>query len=183
MEPALSIRKSQPGPSGASLQTPSNLGNKRTPGRSAYAQYAKTSRRHRERIKRDPTSYGRGIGGKEFIGFVCSCYGWVARGQFPVLIERDEPLESLLSAARRAAAGHGSTVILGGEAGIGKTSLLRRVCPAYQRQIPGAVGRMRGPVHAAPAGSPAGHGADARSARDRAPGRRRQRLSGSFPCS
>jgi ATP/maltotriose-dependent transcriptional regulator MalT len=42
----------------------------------------------------------------------------------PVLIERDEPLESLLSAARRAAAGHGSTVIVGGEAGIGKTSVL-----------------------------------------------------------
>ncbi|MGH6929073.1 MAG: AAA family ATPase, partial [Dongiaceae bacterium] len=42
-----------------------------------------------------------------------------------MLIERDAPLESLLSVARRAAAGHGSTVVLGGEAGIGKTSLLR----------------------------------------------------------
>lgn len=42
-----------------------------------------------------------------------------------MLIERDEPLESLLGAARRALAGHGSTVILSGEAGIGKTSVLR----------------------------------------------------------
>lgn len=42
-----------------------------------------------------------------------------------MLIERDAPLESLLSIARNAAAGRGSTVVLGGEAGIGKTSLLR----------------------------------------------------------
>ncbi len=41
-----------------------------------------------------------------------------------MLIERDEALESLLGAARHAAAGHGGTVILGGEAGIGKTSML-----------------------------------------------------------
>ena len=42
-----------------------------------------------------------------------------------MLIERDDPLESLLNAARDAAAGHGGVVVLGGEAGIGKTSLLR----------------------------------------------------------
>jgi DNA-binding CsgD family transcriptional regulator len=42
-----------------------------------------------------------------------------------MLIERDSPLDSLMSIARRAAAGHGSTVVLQGEAGIGKTSLLR----------------------------------------------------------
>ena len=42
-----------------------------------------------------------------------------------MLIERDGPLESLLDIGRRAAAGHGATVLLGGEAGIGKTSLLR----------------------------------------------------------
>jgi DNA-binding CsgD family transcriptional regulator/tetratricopeptide (TPR) repeat protein len=42
-----------------------------------------------------------------------------------MLIERDEPLESLLGAARRAAAGQGGVAIVGGEAGIGKTSLLR----------------------------------------------------------
>src|SRR5262245_40074114 len=42
-----------------------------------------------------------------------------------MLIERDGPLETLLSAAGRAAEGHGRTVILGGEAGMGKTSLLR----------------------------------------------------------
>jgi DNA-binding CsgD family transcriptional regulator len=42
-----------------------------------------------------------------------------------MLIERDAPLEALLTMARTAAAGHGRTVMLGGEAGIGKTSLLR----------------------------------------------------------
>ena len=42
-----------------------------------------------------------------------------------MLIERDEPLRQLLHASQRAAAGQGSVVVLGGEAGIGKTSLLR----------------------------------------------------------
>ena len=42
-----------------------------------------------------------------------------------MLVERDAPLEALLNLARNAAAGHGGTVVLGGEAGIGKTSLLR----------------------------------------------------------
>jgi DNA-binding CsgD family transcriptional regulator len=42
-----------------------------------------------------------------------------------MLLEREAPLDALLAAARRAAAGHGSMVLLGGEAGIGKTSLLR----------------------------------------------------------
>lgn len=42
-----------------------------------------------------------------------------------MLLDREGPLEALLSAARNAAAGRGSTVLLEGEAGIGKTSLLR----------------------------------------------------------
>ncbi|OWK24259.1 hypothetical protein AJ87_23930 [Rhizobium yanglingense] len=42
-----------------------------------------------------------------------------------MLLDREGPLETLLSAMRSAAAGHGSTVLLEGEAGIGKTSLLR----------------------------------------------------------
>lgn len=42
-----------------------------------------------------------------------------------MLIERGAPLDILNGAARRAADGHGCIVILGGEAGIGKTSLLR----------------------------------------------------------
>ena len=41
-----------------------------------------------------------------------------------MLLEREGPLETLLSLERRAAAGHGSTILLEGEAGIGKTSLL-----------------------------------------------------------
>ena len=42
-----------------------------------------------------------------------------------MLLERDAPLDALLAAARRAASGHGSMVLLAGEAGIGKTTLLR----------------------------------------------------------
>ena len=42
-----------------------------------------------------------------------------------MLLERERPLEALLSSERRAAAGHGITVLLEGEAGIGKTSLLQ----------------------------------------------------------
>jgi DNA-binding CsgD family transcriptional regulator len=42
-----------------------------------------------------------------------------------MLLEREAPLEALLAGTRRAAAGHGSIALLEGEAGIGKTSLLR----------------------------------------------------------
>ncbi|HEV2898145.1 MAG TPA: AAA family ATPase [Pseudaminobacter sp.] len=42
-----------------------------------------------------------------------------------MLLEREGPLETLLATARSAAAGHGSSVLLEGEAGIGKTSLLQ----------------------------------------------------------
>ncbi|ESX81325.1 LuxR family transcriptional regulator [Mesorhizobium sp. LSHC420B00] len=42
-----------------------------------------------------------------------------------MLLEREDPLGTLLAAAERAAAGHGGTVLVHGEAGLGKTSLLR----------------------------------------------------------
>jgi DNA-binding CsgD family transcriptional regulator len=46
-------------------------------------------------------------------------------GAVLMLIERDEPMKALRAAEQQAAAGHGSVVVIGGEAGIGKTSLLR----------------------------------------------------------
>ena len=44
------------------------------------------------------------------------------------LLERDELLERLAGALRSAAAGRGRLVLLGGEAGVGKTALLRAFC-------------------------------------------------------
>ncbi|MCU1655105.1 MAG: hypothetical protein JWQ60_6254, partial [Pseudonocardia sp.] len=41
------------------------------------------------------------------------------------LLERDHPLRVLVERARRTAEGHGSLVLVAGEAGIGKTALLR----------------------------------------------------------
>ena len=41
------------------------------------------------------------------------------------LLERDAPLGVLAGAVTDAGAGHGSTVLVSGEAGIGKTSLVR----------------------------------------------------------
>jgi len=53
-----------------------------------------------------------------------------------MLIEREEPIERLIDLARRAAAGQGGTVVLGGEAGSGKTALLqefaRRLAPGHR---------------------------------------------------
>ena len=45
-----------------------------------------------------------------------------------ILIEREEPLEALRGALASAAAGHGRLVFVAGEAGVGKTSLVRRFC-------------------------------------------------------
>jgi hypothetical protein len=46
------------------------------------------------------------------------------------LLERDELLDRLASALEAAATGHGRLVLLGGEAGVGKTALLRTFCTA-----------------------------------------------------
>ena len=45
-----------------------------------------------------------------------------------ILVEREEPLAQLQAAFRAASAGSGRLVLLGGEAGVGKTSLVRRFC-------------------------------------------------------
>ncbi len=44
----------------------------------------------------------------------------------PTLVGRDAPLGELVDALERATAGHGRSVLVAGEAGIGKTALLRR---------------------------------------------------------
>ena len=57
------------------------------------------------------------------------------------LLERDQELATLLDAAREAADGTGSVVLLHGEAGIGKTSLvsaIRSQLPADTRMLVGS---------------------------------------------
>ena len=54
----------------------------------------------------------------------------------PVLLERERELAELAQAAREAAAGEGGLVLVSGEAGIGKSSLvraLRGLLPAERR--------------------------------------------------
>ncbi|HEY1317465.1 MAG TPA: AAA family ATPase, partial [Gaiella sp.] len=46
----------------------------------------------------------------------------------PGLLERDDVLAQLLEAYARAASGNGRLVLVAGEAGIGKTALVRRFC-------------------------------------------------------
>jgi len=50
------------------------------------------------------------------------------------LLERDTELAVLATAAEQAVAGHGSVVLLSGEAGIGKTSVVR-VPRAQEREV------------------------------------------------
>ena len=60
------------------------------------------------------------------------------------LLERDELLERFEAALADAAAGHGRLVLLGGEAGVGKTTLLRAFCAAARprRVLWGACERL-----------------------------------------
>lgn len=58
----------------------------------------------------------------------------------PMLVERDAELDALAASADRAAAGHGSAVLIIGEAGIGKTSLVR----AFLRSVEGAARVLAG---------------------------------------
>ncbi|KUL27171.1 ATP-binding protein [Actinoplanes awajinensis] len=70
------------------------------------------------------------------------------------LLERDQELAELAAAARRAAAGHGSVVLVTGEAGIGKSSVAaaaRSILPAEGRLLTGwcdalATPRVLGPL-------------------------------------
>ncbi len=85
------------------------------------------------------------------------------------LLERSAQLEALDERARRGRrAGRGRLVLVGGEAGVGKTALLRRVLRRAAAR-PDPLGRLRRAVHAAPA-RPA--------RRHRGGGRRRARGAG-----
>jgi predicted ATPase len=64
------------------------------------------------------------------------------------LLERDQELATLLDAAREAASGRGSVVLLHGEAGIGKTSLvsaIRSQLPAEMRMLVGSCDALSTP--------------------------------------
>ncbi|MFI9464006.1 ATP-binding protein [Streptomyces xiamenensis] len=52
----------------------------------------------------------------------------------PVLIGRDHPAEVLRSAVRRSAGSHGGLILVTGEAGIGKTTLVRRTAEEARRE-------------------------------------------------
>jgi DNA-binding CsgD family transcriptional regulator/tetratricopeptide (TPR) repeat protein len=77
-----------------------------------------------------------------------------------VLLERDAQLGVLLAAVTEARFGHGSTVLVGGEAGIGKTSLVRAFAGRVGDETRVLVGacddlmasRTLGPLHDAAAG-------------------------------
>jgi MoxR-like ATPase len=56
------------------------------------------------------------------------------------LLERDEPLAALHAARTAALTGQGRLVLVGGEAGVGKTSLVRRLCA----EVDGAGGALWG---------------------------------------
>jgi hypothetical protein len=66
------------------------------------------------------------------------------------LLERGSPLACLAEWAAEARRGDGRLVVLGGEAGVGKTALLER----FQQDLPRCplvLGRLRRPVHPAAA--------------------------------
>jgi hypothetical protein len=51
----------------------------------------------------------------------------------PVLVGRDQELGQLRSAVDRVAAGHGTTLVVLGEAGVGKSRLVREAAEGYNR--------------------------------------------------
>src|SRR6266511_894938 len=77
------------------------------------------------------------------------------------LLERDAPLAVLTGAISEAGAGRGSTVLISGEAGIGKTSLVRAFAEAAASRARLLMGscddlmasRTLGPLHDAAAGT------------------------------
>jgi DNA-binding CsgD family transcriptional regulator/tetratricopeptide (TPR) repeat protein len=56
------------------------------------------------------------------------------------LLERSESLDTLFRLAAEAASGRGRLVLIGGEAGVGKTALVRQFCQKVAREIPVAHG-------------------------------------------
>ena len=68
-----------------------------------------------------------------------------------LLLERDSALASLVEYARQARAGDGRLVLVAGEAGVGKSTLVEALEPELAGRARWSLGRLRRPVHAAPA--------------------------------
>ena len=75
--------------------------------------------------------------------------GATIEGVAPNLLERQAELHALGAAVERAAAGHGSTALVLGEAGIGKTSLIQAFLAATRSGSGLLAGRLRGSPHPA----------------------------------
>jgi hypothetical protein len=72
------------------------------------------------------------------------------------LLERSQQLSGLETALVEANAGSGRIALISGEAGIGKTSLVRRFASRQRARI---MGNMRPPVYTQPARTSPGHAA------------------------
>jgi hypothetical protein len=70
-----------------------------------------------------------------------------------VLLEREEPLVLLEGAMTRARDGRGHSVFIGGEAGIGKTSLVESFVRSQEQGVRVLWGRVRGALNAPAAGA------------------------------
>ena len=95
------------------------------------------------------------------------------------LLEREQHLDQLEEHLRQAAAGHGRLVLVGGEAGVGKTTLVDEFCRQRRRDGGGAADLVRRALHAGSARSRTRPGSGARPPHRPAPPSTATRVTGS----